>query len=63
MNSSIFLNDQDIVFDNFNKVLKLLLFCYEKIISEINFKLDEFETFIRNIFIKYLRQNKSYFLI
>ncbi len=63
MNSNIFQDDKDIVLDNFNKVLKLLIFCYKKIISKISFNLDEFETFIRNIFIKYLRENKNRFLL
>ncbi len=63
MDATIFLNDTDIVFNNFNKVLKLLVFCYKKIISEISFKWDEFETFIRNIFIKQLRENKDDFWI
>lgn len=61
MDANIFSHDIDIVFNNFKKVLKLLVFCYEKIISEISFKLDEFETFIRNIFIKELRKNKCNF--
>ncbi len=63
MDSNIFQNDIDIVFSNFNKVLKLLVFCYEKIILEKKFNLDEFETFIRNIFIKYLRKYKNKFLL
>lgn len=58
MNSNIFQNDIDIVFINFNKVLKLLIFCYKKIISEISFNLNESEIFIRNIFLKYLIKNK-----
>ncbi|MDQ7008871.1 MAG: hypothetical protein Q9M94_01105 [Candidatus Gracilibacteria bacterium] len=61
MNSDVFQGDVDIVLNNFNKVLKLLIFCYEKIISEITFNLDEFENFIRNIFITNLRNNKKLF--
>lgn len=61
MDATVFSYDTDIVFNNFKKVLKLLVFCYKKIISEISFKLDEFETFIRNIFIKELRKNKCNF--
>lgn len=60
MDATIFSYDTDIVFNNFNKVLKLLVFCYEKMISEISFKLDEFETFIRNILIKNYLQNKDF---
>lgn len=60
MDATIFSYDTDIVFNNFNKILKLLVFCYEKMISEISFKLDEFETFIRNILIKKYLQNKNF---
>ncbi len=60
MDATIFSYDTDILFNNFNKVLKLLVFCYEKMISEISFKLDEFEAFIRNILIKNYLQNKDF---
>lgn len=60
MDATVFSYDTDIVFNNFKKVLKLLVFCYEKMISEISFKLDEFETFIRNILIKNYLQNKDF---
>ena len=63
MNSDIFRSDIDIVKNNFDKVLKLLIFCYEKIISENSFNLNESENFIRNIFIKYLKKNKEKFLL
>lgn len=61
MNADIFENDIDVVSDKFKKVLILIIFCYKKIIKEISFNLSEWETFIRNIFIKYLRDNKNDF--
>jgi len=58
---SFFEEDKDIVFKNLNEVLKLLIFCYKKIISEISFNLKEHETYIRNIFIKYMERIKINF--
>lgn len=61
MDASVFENDVDIVLENFKKVLNLLIFCYEYILINIKFDLTEFETFIRNIFVKLLRENKKIF--
>lgn len=61
MNANNFKKGRDYYINEFNQVLKLLIFSYEKMVKERKFDLKEWETFLRNILLKKLREHKSKF--